>query len=39
MSEKEEEEFQSNNICWICEKLIDDEDEKSKRSLSLNQQT
>ena len=28
MSEKEEEEFQSNNICWICEKLIDDEDEK-----------
>ena len=33
MSEKEEEEFQSNNIC---EKLIDDEDEKSKRSLSLN---
>ena len=27
MSEKEEEQFQSNNICWICEKLIDDEDE------------
>ena len=28
MSEKEEEQFQSSNICWICEKLIDDDDEK-----------
>ena len=28
MSEKEEEEFQSSNNCWICEKLIDDDDEK-----------
>ena len=28
MSEKEEEEFQSSNICWICEKLFDDDDEK-----------
>ena len=27
MSE-EEEQFQSNNICWICEKLIDDDNEK-----------
>ena len=27
MSE-EEEQFQSSNICWICEKLIDDDDEK-----------
>ena len=27
MSEKEEE-FQLSNICWICEKLIDDDDEK-----------
>ena len=27
MSE-EEEEFQSSNTCWICEKLIDDDDEK-----------
>ena len=26
----EEEEFQSSNICWICEKLIDDDDEKVK---------
>ena len=27
MSE-EEEEFQSSNTCWICEKLNDDDDEK-----------
>ena len=27
MSE-EEEQFQSNNTCWICEKLIDNDDEK-----------
>ena len=27
MSE-EEEQFQSSNTCWICEKLIDDDDEK-----------
>ena len=27
MSEGEEQ-FQSSNICWICEKLIDDDDEK-----------
>ena len=26
MSEEEEEQFQSSNSCWICEKLIDDED-------------
>ena len=25
---KEKEQFQSSNICWICEKLIDDDDEK-----------
>ena len=25
MSEKEEENFQSSNMCWICEKLIEDE--------------
>ena len=25
MTEKEEEQFQSSNTCWICEKLIDDE--------------
>ena len=30
MSEIEEEQFQSSNICWICEKLIDDDDEKVK---------
>ena len=28
MSEKEDEQFQSSNICWICEKLIDDDNEK-----------
>ena len=27
MSE-EQEEFQSSNVFWICEKLIDDDDEK-----------
>ena len=25
---EEEKQFQSSNTCWICEKLIDDEDEK-----------
>ena len=29
MSE-EEEQFQSSNTCWICEKLIDDDDEKGR---------
>ena len=28
MSEKKEEQIQSSNICWICEKLIDNDDEK-----------
>ena len=28
MMSEEEEQFQSSNICWICEKLIDDDDEK-----------
>ena len=28
MSKKEEEQFQSNNTCWICKKLIDDDDAK-----------
>ena len=28
MSEKEEEQFQSSNTCWICEKLIDNDNEK-----------
>ena len=30
MSEKEEGQLQSSNICWICEKLIDDDDEKER---------
>ena len=25
MTEEVEEEFQSSNTCWICEKLIEDE--------------
>ena len=28
MTEKEEEQFQSSNTYWICDKLIDDDDEK-----------
>ena len=28
MTEEEEKEFQSSNTCWICEKLIGDDDEK-----------
>ena len=28
MSKEEEEQFQSSNACLICEKLIDDDDEK-----------
>ena len=28
MSVKKEEQFQLSNVCWICEKLIDDDDEK-----------
>ena len=28
MTENEEEQFQSSNTCWICEKPIDDDDEK-----------
>ena len=30
ISEKEEEQFQSSNICWIYERLVDDNDEKVK---------
>ena len=28
LSEEEEKQFQSSNTCWICEKLIDNDDEK-----------
>ena len=28
MSEKEEEQFQVSNVCWICERFIDNDDEK-----------
>ena len=25
MNQKEEENFRSSNLCWVCEKLIEDE--------------
>ena len=28
MIEKEEQQFQLSNVCWICKKLIDNDDEK-----------
>ena len=28
MSEEEEQQFQLRKTCWICKKLIDDDDEK-----------
>ena len=28
MNEEEEEQFQWSNTCWICEKLIEDDDER-----------
>ena len=28
MSEEQEEKFQSSNTCWVCDKLIDNDDEK-----------
>ena len=30
MSEEKEKEFQSSNTCWICEKLIDNDDKKAR---------
>ena len=30
MNKEEEEQFQSSNTCWICEKLIEDDDEKAR---------
>ena len=32
MIEKEEEQFQSSNTYWICDKLIDDDDEKVRNN-------
>ena len=29
MSEEQEEKFQSSNTCWVCDKLIDNDDEKN----------
>ena len=28
-SEEQEEKFQSSNTCWVCDKLIDNDDEKN----------
>ena len=36
MGEKEENQFQSSNICWICEKRIDDDDEKIRDHCHIN---
>ena len=36
MSAEEEEKFQLTNSCWICDKLFDVGDDKSKRSLLYN---
>ena len=30
MREEEQEQFQLSNVCWICEKLIDHDDEKGR---------
>ena len=36
MGEKKENQFQPSNICWICEKLIDDDDEKIRDHCHVN---
>ena len=36
MSYEEEEQFQSSNTCWICEKLIDDDDETLRDNCHVN---
>ena len=36
MSEEEEHLFQQTNSCWICKKLIDNDEKKNQRSLSRN---
>ena len=38
LSEKEEELFQSSNTCWICKKLVYDDDEKDEWSCNINLQ-
>ena len=38
MSQKEEELFQSSNTCWICKKLVDDDDEKGEWHCNINLQ-
>ena len=36
MTEKEEEQFQSSSTSWICEKFIDDDDEKVRDYCHIN---
>ena len=36
MTEKEEEQFQSSNTCWICEKLIEDDSGKVRDHCHIN---
>ena len=36
MTAKEKERYQSNNTCWICEKIIDDDDEKVRNHCRIN---
>ena len=36
MSEKEEQRFQSSSTSWICEKLIDDDNEKVRDHCHVN---
>ena len=37
MTEKEEEQFQSSNTCWICEKLIENDAEKVRDHCQISQ--
>ena len=37
MTEKEEEQFQSSNTCWICEKLIGNDAEKVRDHCQISQ--
>ena len=37
MTEEGEKQFQSSNTCWICEKLIDDDDKKVRAHCHISQ--
>ena len=36
MTEREKEQLQSSNTCWICKNLIDDDDEKVRDHCHIN---